>query len=40
MPIASAIKYFKDEIIEHTYGVCRTGRCYFENVPEGLSLAV
>jgi NADH:ubiquinone oxidoreductase subunit F (NADH-binding) len=40
MPIASAIKYFKDEIIEHVYGKCRTGRCYFEKVPEVLSIAV
>ncbi|MGB9683023.1 MAG: NADH-quinone oxidoreductase subunit NuoF [bacterium] len=40
MPIASAIKYFKDEIIEHVYGKCRTGRCYFEKSPEVLSVAV
>jgi len=40
MPIASAIKYFKDEISEHVYGKCRTGRCYFEKVPERLSIAV
>lgn len=40
MPIASAIKYFKDEIIEHTYGKCRVGKCRFEKVPEELELAV
>lgn len=34
MPIASAIKYFKDEIIEHTYGNCRTGQCKFSRVTE------
>ncbi|MBC7320666.1 NADH-quinone oxidoreductase subunit NuoF [bacterium] len=34
MPIASAIKYFKDEIIEHTYGNCRTGKCQFSRVAE------
>ncbi len=40
MPVSSAIKYFKDEIIEHTYGECRTGRCHFEEVPEELELVV
>lgn len=34
MPIASAIKYFKDEIIEHTYGHCRTGKCQFDKISE------
>lgn len=40
MPVSSAIKYFKDEIIEHTCGECRTGRCHFEKVPEELELVV
>ncbi len=40
MPISSAIRYFKDEIIEHTYGRCRVGRCHFETVPEEVELAV
>lgn len=34
MPISSAIRYFKDEIIEHTSGRCRVGRCHFETLPE------
>ncbi|MCX7795693.1 MAG: NADH-quinone oxidoreductase subunit NuoF [bacterium] len=34
MPIASAIKYFKEEIIEHTYGYCRTDKCRFTKVSE------
>lgn len=40
MPIASAIKYFKDEIIEHTYGKCRTNKCHFSRVTELAELAV
>lgn len=40
MPISSAIRYFKDEIIEHTYGKCRVGRCRFETVPKEVELAV
>jgi NADH:ubiquinone oxidoreductase subunit F (NADH-binding)/(2Fe-2S) ferredoxin len=40
MPIASAIKYFKDEIIEHTYGKCRTNRCYLDKAVEPAELAV
>jgi len=40
MPIASAIKYFKDEIIEHTYGKCRTNRCYLGKAVEPAELAV
>ncbi|MGC8971336.1 MAG: NADH-quinone oxidoreductase subunit NuoF [bacterium] len=40
MPIASAIKYFKDEIIEHTYGKCRTNKCHVSKVTEFAELAV
>lgn len=40
MPIASAIKYFKDEIIEHTYGKCRTNKCHFSKITELAELAV
>lgn len=40
MPISSAIRYFKDEIIEHTYGKCRVGRCRFETVSKEVELAV
>jgi len=27
LPFRSAVKYFRPEILEHTEGICRTGRC-------------
>lgn len=40
MPIASAIKYFKDEIIEHAYGHCRTGKCQFSKVSDLIEVGI